>query len=37
VGRVTKAGVPVARELRAIADLINSSLFDEVTFVPYFP
>jgi RHS repeat-associated protein len=37
VGRVTAAAIPVARELRAIADLINASVFDEVTFVPYFP
>jgi RHS repeat-associated protein len=37
VGRVTRAGIPVARELRAVADLINASVFDDVTFVPYFP
>ena len=35
VGRLTKAGDPVARELRAIAD-IESVLGTKVRYMPYF-
>ena len=35
VGRSTRAGLPVAREVRAMTDLIDSTVFDDVIFVPY--
>jgi hypothetical protein len=35
VGRTTGGGLPVAREVRAMIDLIDASVFDDVIFVPY--
>jgi RHS repeat-associated protein len=35
VGRTTQAGLPVAREIAAMIDLIDASIFDDVIFVPY--
>ena len=37
VGRVTKAGLPVARELRALRDLRRTGLFKHVFFLRYIP
>ena len=37
VGRVTKKGLPVARERRAMSDLWSTGDFDQVFSVPYVP
>jgi hypothetical protein len=37
IGRSTKAGAPVARELRALHDLRGTGNFDHVWFLGYEP
>ena len=37
VGRVTKKGLPVARERRAMSDLWSTGEFDQMFYVPYVP
>jgi hypothetical protein len=33
VGRITRGGIPVAREMRAINDILDNSLFSYITII----